>query len=317
MNSNAVDNSATGTRKDRARAALVGLAVGDALGTTVEFEPPGSFEPLTDVVGGGPFKLEAGQWTDDTSMALCLAESLIETNGFDPHDQMERYCQWWKQGYYSSNGSCFDIGNTVHGALSRYLETGISYAGSTDTYSAGNGSLMRLAPVAMAFANRPVTAVVLAGESSRTTHGTRECVDACRYFAGLLVGLINGESKETVLAKDYSPLAGLWDTEPLAPAIAEIAGGSFKVKDPPDISGTGYVVTSLEAALWAFHRTSNYREAVLAAANLGNDADTTAAICGQIAGACYGVSDIPENWLNKLALKEEIFRLADGLIGMW
>src|SRR4051794_11593665 len=184
---------------DHFRGALLGLAVGDAVGTTVEFQPPGTFAPVTDMVGGGPFQLPAGAWTDDTSMALCLAESLVECGGFDPVDQLERYSRWWREGYMSSNGRCFDIGGTVSSALRRFERTREPYCGSTDPNSAGNGSVMRLAPVPLAFARRPKEAVARSGESSRTTHGAATAVDACRYFGGLLVGAALGAPKEDLL----------------------------------------------------------------------------------------------------------------------
>lgn len=133
--------------QDRFRGCLLGLAAGDALGTTLEFKPPGSFEPICDMEGGGPFQLQAGQWTDDTSMALCLATSLVECGDFDAIDQMRRYARWFREGYLSSTGVCFDIGNTTRCALSRFEETGDPYAGSSDPRTAGNGSLMRFAPV--------------------------------------------------------------------------------------------------------------------------------------------------------------------------
>ncbi len=117
---------------ERYRGSLLGLAVGDALGTTLEFKAPGTFKPIKDIVGGGPFHLKPGQWTDDTSMALCLAESLIEKNGFDPVDQLERYVRWYRQGHLSSTGKCFDIGGTVRSALSRFERTHEPYCGSTD-----------------------------------------------------------------------------------------------------------------------------------------------------------------------------------------
>src|SRR5271165_7134453 len=167
---------------------MLGLAVGDAVGTTLEFRSPGSFEKLDDMVGGGPFHLAAGEWTDDTSMALCLAESLVEKHGFDPIDQLERYTRWAKQGHLSSNGLVFDIGNTVRAALARFAETHEPYCGSSDPQSAGNGSLMRLAPVPLFFVGRPVEAIERSGESSRTTHGTKTAIDSCRYFGGLIVG---------------------------------------------------------------------------------------------------------------------------------
>ena len=238
------------TTLDRYRGCLLGLAAGDALGTTLEFASPGSFEPIDDMVGGGPFGLEPGQWTDDTSMALCLATSLIDCESFDPADQMERYVRWWREGYLSSTDRCFDIGNTVRDALSRFERDGDPYAGSTDPQAAGNGSLMRLAPVPMYYQADPLAAIGRAADSSRTTHGARETVDACRYFAGLLVGALDEVSKETLLSADYSPVEGLWEHEPLAEEIARIADGSFKDRHPPEIRGTGYVVRSLEAALW-------------------------------------------------------------------
>ena len=299
--------------RDRFRGCLLGLAAGDALGTTLEFKRPGAFRPIDDMIGGGPFGLQPGQWTDDTSMALCLATSLIEQRGFDPTDQMQRYLRWWRDGYLSSVGYCFDIGQTVGDALRRYQDTGDPYSGSTRAMSAGNGSLMRLAPVPMYYAGNPSDAIDRSADSSRTTHGAREAVDACRYFAGLLVGALNGADKDTLLSSRYSPAEGLWQRGPLAEKIAGISGGSFKQKEPPEIRGTGYVVESMEAALWAFHKSQSFREGALLAANLGDDADTTAAIYGQIAGAHYGAEAIPVEWRELLAMATEITSMADKL----
>lgn len=290
----------------RYRGCLLGLAVGDAVGTTLEFKRPGTFEPIDDMVGGGPFNLDPGQWTDDTSMTLCLATSLIECNGFDANDQMQRYCRWWHEGYLSSTGNCFDIGNTVSDAPRRYEATGNPFAGSTDPDTTGNGSIMRLAPVPMFYAQDMDAAEHYAAESSRTTHGTIECVDACRLLARMLVRALRGESKADVLLADA-------DRPALADRIAAIARGGYLGKSMNEVRGTGYVVQSLEAALWAFDSTTNFRDAVLAAANLGDDADTTAAICGQVAGAFYGDQDIPKPWLTRLAFQENIAALADRL----
>jgi ADP-ribosylglycohydrolase len=302
------------TTSSRYHGALLGLAAGDAVGTTVEFEPPGSFSPLDDMVGGGPFQLKPGEWTDDTSMALCLAASLVERGEFDPVDQLERYVRWWHEGYMSSNGRCFDIGGTVRAALSRFERAREPYSGSTDPRSAGNGSIMRLAPVPLAYARRPREAVTRSAESSRTTHGAATAVDACRYLGGLLVGAVAGVPKDELLAPRFAPETDLWRDEPLHPEIDEIAAGSFKSRRPPEIVGSGFVVRSLEAALWAFWTTSDFREGCLAAANLGDDADTTAAVYGQVAGAVYGVEAIPSEWREKLALRETIESLADQLL---
>ena len=299
--------------RERFRGCLLGLATGDALGTTLEFEPLGSFVPIDDIVGGGPFGLEPGQWTDDTSMALCLATSLLERGEFDPRDQMERYVKWWEEGYLSSNGRCFDIGNTVADALLSFKRSGEPYSGSTDKMAAGNGSLMRLAPAAMYFAGDAEVAIERSADSSRTTHGAREAVDACRYFAGLLVGALLGVDKETLLSSSYCPIEGLWERSPLSENIATVAGGSFKHQEPPAIRGSGYVVQSVEAVLWAFHRSRDFREGALLAVNLGDDADTTGAIYGQLAGAHYGCASIPTGWRERVAMATEIVSLADDL----
>ena len=298
---------------ERFRGCLLGLATGDALGTTLEFKPVGSFIPIEDMVGGGPFNLTPGQWTDDTSMALCLAESLIKCPGFDPYDQMDRYLKWYREGYLSSTGRCFDIGNTIRSALKRFEASGEPYSGSTDPYSAGNGSIMRLAPVPMFYAKTAHLAIEKSSQSSRTTHAARTAVDACRYFGGLLFGALNGLQKDELLSHQFSPVEGYWDSDPLTNEITEIASGSFKQRQPPQIRGTGYVVQSLEAALWAFYTTNTFREGSLAAVNLGEDADTTGAVYGQLAGAYYGESEIPESWRSKLAFRELITSFAEQI----
>jgi len=301
--------------RDRYLGALLGLAVGDALGTTLEFKAPGTFKPITDMIGGGPFGLQPGQWTDDTSMALCLAESLIEKRTFDPKDQMDRYCRWWKEGYVSSTGTCFDIGITVKKSLESYLRSGEPFAGSTDSFMAGNGSLVRLAPVPLAFRGNITLAIDNAAESSRTTHGAPAAVDACRYFASLLLGALDRRSEEDILSSFFypGPDPDCWRRRALSPEIAGIANGSFKQKEPPEIVGSGFVVRSLEAALWAFYRSDSFREGALRAVNLGDDADTTGAIYGQLAGAYYGVNGIPQDWIERLALREYINEKAIAL----
>jgi ADP-ribosyl-[dinitrogen reductase] hydrolase len=298
------------TTEDRFLGCLGGLAVGDAVGTTLEFRAPGTFRPIDDMVGGGPFKLKPGEWTDDSSMALCLAASLVETQTFDPLDQLERYRRWCDEGYMSSTGICFDIGNTVANALSMYVAYGKPDSGSTSPNSAGNGSIMRLAPIPMFYGSDPDAAIYYSGRSSTTTHGARTCIDACAYFGGLIWAALNGFSKEEILSANYSPLRDEWRSQPLCPEIDEIAQGSFKQKEPPEIRGSGYVVRSLEAALWAFHRTSDFRSGCLLAVNLGDDADTTGAVYGQLAGAFYGYSAIPGAWREKLKKSELIAELA-------
>jgi len=290
---------------DRFRGCLLGLAVGDAVGTTVEFMPRGSFPQINDMVGGGPFHLKAGQWTDDTSMALCLATSLIEKKGFDPVNQMDRYWDWYKNGYMSSTGTCFDIGNTVRFALDRYHRTRNPFSGSDLPNSAGNGSLMRLAPIPMFYFPDLEKVVHYARESSRTTHGALECIEACQLFAEMLFLALSGHNKDQILLGTKVKTS--------SPKIKTIANGSYSSKTIDQVRGTGYVVQSLEAALWCFDKTNSFEEAILQATNLGDDADTTAAICGQIAGAFYGEMSIPDKWLTNLFMRDEITELANQL----
>lgn len=297
-------------QRDRARGALLGLAVCDALGTTLEFGPRREESDFhTDITGGGPFGLEVGGWTDDTSMALCLGESLSDCGhgeGFHG-DTMRRYVRWLSEGYLSHNGRCFDIGATTSGALRRFAQTGEPFSGSTRPMSAGNGSIMRLAPVPIYFWRSPLSAAELSGESSRTTHGARECVDACRYMGWMLASAIqSGDLRQSTF-----PL-----TSVLTDAVQTIALRPREVWSdiPRDrISSSGYVIHTLEAALWAFFTTSNFRDGAIQAVNLGDDADTVGAVYGQIAGAYYGESGIPEEWLDKVLWREYIGDLADDL----
>ena len=303
----------TNLDRDRFIGALVGLAVGDALGTTLEFESPGTFDPISDMMGGGPFGLAPGEWTDDTSLALCLADSLVQCQAFDPNDQIERYVMWYRDGLWSSTGHCFDIGITTKAALDAWELTGEPYSSLEYGGSAGNGSVMRLAPVPMFYASNGADAVRYSGESSRTTHVARTCVDGCRYYGGLIWAALNGLEKSDFLAAKYSP-AGRWDElGPWHDEIEDVAGGSFKEKEPPEIQGSGYVVESIEAALWAFNKSISFEEGALMAVNLGDDADTTGAIYGQLAGAYYGMNGIPGAWTQQIASLNDIIGLANGL----
>lgn len=296
--------------KDRAVGALLGLAVGDALGTTLEFAARDSVPRVTDLVGGGPFGLAAGRWTDDASMALCLADSLVEggaERGLDPGDLMRRFVRWWKDGENSATGHCFDIGGTTRAALARFERTGAPLAGSADPRSAGNGSLMRLSPVAIRWRRDLPAAQAAARLQSRTTHGAAEAVEACAYFVELLVEAIGGAPADTVLRPREGRSGG---------RVAEIAAGSFREKTRDEIASSGYVIHTLEAALWAVSRADSFREAVVEAVNLGDDADTVGAVTGQLAGALWGRSGIPEAWLAKLAWRERFEGLAGRLFDL-
>jgi ADP-ribosyl-[dinitrogen reductase] hydrolase len=279
---------------DRYRGCLLGLACGDAVGCTVEFLPRNRFNPLTDMVGGGKFGLKPGEWTDDTSMALCLVSSLIESQGFNPEDQMKRYLTWAETGSPGPKNRPVGIGKTVLNALFRFRRSGEPYAGVSLPHSAGNGALMRLAPVVLAYYPDHAKVLEYSRLSTITTHAAEECIRSSLLLAEVLMQILLGVQKESIqnLFNDWHDLI---ETDATA------------------IKGSGYAPESLKAAVWSFLTTDSFEEAILAAANLGDDADTTAAICGQIAGAHYAVQNIPERWLNRLFMRGNISELADKL----
>lgn len=305
---------------DRQRGALLGLAIGDALGAAVEFKPPGTFPKVTGYRGGGPHGLAPGEWTDDSSMALALADSLAAA-GWNLNDQAGRYLAWWRKGEYSVNSRCFDIGITTQRALARFEKTGnAKTAGDTSERASGNGSIMRLAPVPIRYAHLfPADLEQLVSrliESSLVTHASPQCLSACAYMGLVLCGLIHGIDRHEVLDAQWGPLLELKQIHALHPEVEEVAAGSFRKKQPPEIAGSGYVVKSLEAALWAFNEAKDFREALLRAVNLGDDADTTGAVCGQLAGAYWGESGIPRRWQEELARPEMIKKALQGLVGV-
>ncbi len=305
--------------KARQRGTLLGLAIGDALGAAIEFRAPGTFTPVTGYRGGGPHGLAPGEWTDDTSMALALADSIAQV-GWDLNDQAKRYVAWWRNGEHSVNGTCFDIGITTRSALSRFRQTGDARSsGDSSERASGNGSIMRLAPVPIQYADlfpdRLAELVRLLVESSLPTHASPQCLSACAYMGLILAGLIQGATREEVLDPSWPPLLRLREFHPLHPEVDAVAAGSFREKQPPKIVGAGYVVKSLEAALWAFYDAKDFREAVLRAVNLGDDADTTGAVCGQLAGAYWGESAIPVEWRERLARTDMIEKALQELLG--
>lgn len=282
---------------DRARGALLGLAVGDAIGTTLEFSLRDSRPRHTEMVGGGVFNLKPGQWTDDTAMALALADSLISCRGFDAQDLMRRFLRWYRHGDYSCTGLCFDIGLTTREALVRYERTGELYAGSTDPHSAGNGSLMRLAPVALFALDDEELALQTAADQSRTTHAAKPCIEACQFFVNLLRAAILGEKNIIALARRLGRNY---------PALRHVTDRNWGQLDRNEISSSGYVISTVEAALWSVARTGNFEEALVLAVNLGEDADTVGAVTGQLVGALYGAPSIPQRWREHLAWQSQI-----------
>lgn len=297
------DTSASAIQ-DRAIGALLGLAAGDAVGTTVEFKTRGSFPIVTDMIGGGPFRLQPGQWTDDTSMALALTDSLAASPALEEVDLMTRFVDWYERGTYSCTGDCFDIGITTSAALRRWKMTGDPVAGDTNPQSAGNGSLMRLSPVAIRHWRDRPTLRDVAARQSRTTHAAPEAVEACVAYAEMLADAIEGRPRSEVLRDRTGVFSG---------KIGSVVAGSWRGKPRAEIRGSGYVVDALEASLWSVGQTGGFEQAILAAVNLGDDADTTGAITGQLAGALYGASAIPEGWRQKLAWRERLEASAKSL----
>ena len=290
--------------RDRARGALIGLAVGDAIGTTLEFSKRDSYPLLQDMVGGGPFSLKAGEWTDDTAMALALADCLNDPSGFSEHALMRRFDDWYARGAFSCTGKCFDIGITTAEAIRRWRSSGNPQAGSTDPMTAGNGSLMRLAPVAVRYWNDKASLRDVAARQSKVTHAAPEAVDACVFWAERLAEAIEGATRSHVFRQCDEQFAG---------QVSHVAKGSWRFKRRQAIKSGGYVIESLEASLWCASRSADFREAVLTAANLGHDADTTAAITGQLAGSLAGYSAIPESYRTRLAWHDVLLAQADKL----
>jgi ADP-ribosylglycohydrolase len=288
--------------KNKFLGSFLGLAIGDALGAPIEFEERDSYPLVTEMRAGGPFDLKIGQWTDDTSLALCIAASLIEQKKFDAEDIIKRFHQWFRTGYMSCTGHCFDIGNTTKAALLRYEEKRELFSGDVSD-PATNGSIMRLAPISLFYHSDLSKTIFYAGESSRITHAPKYCVDACKALAWLTHRALMAPTKEYVL--DYKK-----HELDVCDEIEKILLGSYKQKDRSQISAKGLALTCLEAALWAFYHTENFNEGVLLAVNLGEDSDTTGAVFGQLAGAFYGAESFRPDFLEKLWNRDMLENIA-------
>jgi ADP-ribosylglycohydrolase len=295
---------------------MLGLAIGDAMGAPVEFKKRGTFEPATEYRSGGKFRLNAGEWTDDTAMSLCLAQSLIECKGFDPIDQLNKYLQWIDTGYMSCTGKMIGLGKTVMRSLIRYRRTGQPYTDIKHEKFSGNGSLMRLAPICMYYSDNLDEAVHYAALSSKTTHGSPIAVDSCRYFTYIVVHLLNGVEKDVVFSEKFtSGVYRYFDEEPLHRELDSIIKCEYISKSDDEIQSSGYAIHSLEAALWSFYHTDTFEEAILKSVNLGDDADTVGAITGQLAGGFYGRDGVSDELLNGLSHLELIEEVSESLFG--
>ena len=298
----------------RYKGCFIGLAIGDALGSPIQFKKRDTYLHVRGYTKGGEFNSAKGEYTDDTAMALCLADSLINSKGFDAKNQLDTYVRWLKDGYMSTRDKAFDIGLTIFSSLVQYMETGKTTTYINQEENSGNGSLMRLAPVVMFYADNLDKAVSFAGKSSLTTHASPIAVDACRYFAYILTLILNGSHKSELFNDEATiKMKHFFKDKPLHPKIAKITNGSYVGKKRDEIKSSGYVVHTLEAALWAFYYGETFKDTILTAVNLGDDADTVGAVAGQLAGAYYGVDNIDTIFLDELFNREFILEMAEKL----
>lgn len=282
--------------RERFLGSLLGLAVGDAIAAATQFRRAGTFTPVGDLIGGGPFDLPRGAWSDDTAMTLCLAESLMERGGFDPRDQIQRYARWQEEGYLSATGQCVGITANAARALALAKWRRVVFPGSHDPKQCDPEPLSRVAAAALYYFPDQESTAHHSAEAARATCQAPAVLQACRQLGRALNLALTGQPKAKILAE--------------GPAVTDAS-----------ISSTNTTAGVLEAAFWAFATTDNFRDAVLRAANVGGNSDVVAAVCGQLAGAYYRASAIPAAWRNSLIRKDLIEEFADrllahGLIGL-
>jgi ADP-ribosylglycohydrolase len=304
---------------DRIKAVMFGHAIGDALGVPVEFRSREYLEknPVTDMIGFGTHNMPAGTWSDDTSMSLCALASLNNGNvNYD--DIMGNFCRWYYHGRFTTDGVVFDIGNTCSWAIDNYYycNHSVDNCGIPSDRSNGNGSLMRMHPfVLYAHYNniKDDEFVDMIAKASSLTHAHKCSIDGCVIYAYVLRELLNNPEKPSVYkgidyAKSVRSFGRYYD---------RVFSGELESLDRREIKSSGYVVDSLEAAIWCLLTTNSYEDCVLKAVNLGEDTDTVAAIAGSLAGALYGVDAIPASWMDKLRKKEYIEEMCNKACIEW
>lgn len=292
-------------------AAMLGSIVGDALGVPVEFTSRSSLResPVTGMRGFGTHNQPAGTWSDDSSLMLCLAESLAE-EGVDYDDQAARFVSWMRDANWTPHGEVFDIGNATREAVFR-LDAGVepTEAGLAGEFHCGNGSLMRILPVGLylAFAGKDERTEI-AGACSRVTHGHPRCQLACVMFTEIVASLIRGRSFEEALVEGRDVLKENLDSKfpEESAAFERLLSPALTDLDEADVSSSGYVIHCLEASLWCAQRAGSFRAGVLAAVNLGDDTDTTGAVAGALLGLRFGIHQIPIDWIDSLARLSDV-----------
>ncbi|MCB1194451.1 MAG: ADP-ribosylglycohydrolase family protein [Leptospiraceae bacterium] len=305
--------------KQLIQSGIFGFCIGDALGVPVEFKSRNTIKknPLTDMIGFGTHNQPPGTWSDDSSLALCLAESL--TKGYDLQDIAKNFYKWYEEGYWGAHGEVFDIGGTTEEAILN-IEEGCKAeeAGGTSEHDNGNGSLMRILPLVF-YIDKKVTdekeKYQIIKDVSSITHGHIRSVISCYIYIDLCLSIMKGldfkQSYEQVVKEQEKYIAYMngRDTQ----EFKRIFTGNIHDLKEEEIKSGGYVIHTLEASLWCLMNTKSYSEAVLKAVNLGDDTDTTGVVTGGLAGLYYGMEDIPKEWVEKMAKKDEIFDLCDRL----
>jgi ADP-ribosyl-[dinitrogen reductase] hydrolase len=284
--------------QDRLRGAFYGTAIGDALGGPRQFCERDEMPLLTQMRPIANFKMPAGSWSDDTSMMLCLAEALTST-GRSPQiltEQLALYSRWHYEGHNTPTGKAFDVGGTTKRAIQQFQVTRNIIAATSDDVYQGNGSIMRIAPIGMLYWDDVDAAGIEGSLSSMTTHSNQLCMECCSILARMIAKAIQGLSKENVL--------DLSDEIITRPELKPIVQGKFMEATRSQIRSDGWVVSTLEAAMWAFYKTETFQDGAILAVNLAHDADTVGAVYGALAGAYYGYSDIPIEWLSDLKGKD-------------
>jgi ADP-ribosyl-[dinitrogen reductase] hydrolase len=312
------------------RAVLLGLAVGDALGVPVEFigREARRRDPVTGLRGYGTHGQPPGTWSDDSSLTFCLAETLARPGGYDPADAAQRFVNWQDEGYWTAHGKVFDIGIATAEALQR-IRRGVAplQAGGKDEYSNGNGSLMRILPLVFAIKDMPVAERFRAvREVSSITHAHIRSLMACFIYVEMARQLLSGLAIEKAYEQMQRVVRAFFQVEGIGSEleirqfhrILEDPYGDYLIKpliaySEDEIKSSGYVVHTLEAALWCLLTHDTYAATVLAAVNLGDDTDTTGAVAGGLAGLAYGEAGIPAEWLAGLARRADIEDLAQRL----
>ena len=298
---------------------LMGGVVGDAYGSPYEFKIRDTYNITPNMEYNYNFNVPAGSFTDDSSMMLCLAQSLAQCKGFDPFHQMQNYSAWKRYGFMSSapDKGCFDIGNVTRTAIHEFdlvqsLKENFTdvedklYFGPTGEYTSGNGSVMRLAPIPVFYRKEKLADIMdYAILSSKVTHGSTICIESCALMVLILAKLINGEKKENVLKLT---LTDDIKDRIKSKLVLDIANGCYLQKHRNEIKTSGYVIDTLESAMWSFSQTDTFEEGMMLLAAMGNDVDTVCCVYGQIAGSYYGYNSIPPRWIDGLQQNEMLDR---------